>query len=70
MGLKYYGKRKVQNYLFRPEFELYDLENDPHEVVNLAGKKKYNEVFESLKQKIYDFQKNTKDPWVYKKDYE
>lgn len=70
LGLKYYGKRKVQNYLFRPEFELYDLENDPDEVVNLAGKKKYNEVFESLKQKIYDFQKNTRDPWVYKKDYE
>ena len=31
-----YGKRTVGQYLHRPEFELYDLESDPHEVHNLA----------------------------------
>lgn len=58
-----YGKRTRQAYLHRPEFELYDIVNDPDELTNLAYNPKYKEIFEQLKQKIVNFQKKTNDPW-------
>ncbi len=69
-GNKHYGKRTVEAYLHRAEFELYDLENDPEEVVNLADDPKYKDKFEQMKAKLKAFQKRTKDPWILKWDYE
>jgi len=69
-GDKYYGKRAVEAYLHRPEFELYDLENDPHEVKNLADNLKYKNVLSELKDKLKAFQKRTNDPWIIKWQYE
>lgn len=60
---KFIGKRSLDAYLNRPEFELYDLENDPDEIVNLANNPKHSDIFEQLKQKIVTFQKETEDPW-------
>jgi len=67
---KHYGKRAVEAYLHRPKFELYDLENDPHEVRNLADNPKYKTVLEELKAKLRAFQKRTQDPWILKWQYE
>ena len=58
----YFGKRKVDDYLFRSEFELYDLEMDPDEINNLANSDEYQEILESLQQKLRNSQKETKDP--------
>jgi len=69
-GNKYYGKRTVDAYLHRPKFELYDLENDPHEVENLADDPKHQKVLAELKAKLKAFQKRTKDPWIVKWNYE
>ena len=69
-GEKLYGKRSVDAYLHRPKFELYDLENDPHEVNNLADDPRRAKVLEKLKAKLKDFQKRTKDPWILKWKYE
>ena len=69
-GRKYYGKRTVEAYLHRPKFELYDLENDPHEVKNLAEDPKHEKVLAELKTKLKAFQKRTKDPWLLKWEYE
>lgn len=69
-GAKYYGKRTVDAYLHRPKFELYDLQNDPHEVNNLADNPKYSEVLGELKEELKAFQKRTKDPWITKWQYE
>ena len=69
-GDKYYGKRTVEAYLHRPEFELYDLEKDPDEVKNLAENPKYAKVLAELKEKLKAFQKRTKDPWIIKWQYE
>jgi len=69
-GEKYYGRRTVEAYIHRPKFELYDLENDPDEVENLADNPKYEKMLSKLKAKLKAFQKRTKDPWILKWEYE
>jgi len=63
-GKKYMGKRPIEAFLHRPEFELYDLENDPDEIHNLADDPKFAEVLASLQSKIQAFQERTEDPWI------
>lgn len=58
-----FGKRKVKDYLFRAEFELYDLANDPDELTNLAAIKEHAAKLKQLKAKLKAFQLKTKDPW-------
>jgi N-sulfoglucosamine sulfohydrolase len=65
-----YGRRTVGDYINRPEFELYDLERDPHESKNLAGDPQYARVLDAHKQKIRDFQARTSDPWILKWVYQ
>ena len=65
-----YGKRTIYNYLHRPEFEMYDLKNDPDEVLNLAYKKEYQAEFKKLSEKLKAWQKETNDPWHLKWEYE
>ncbi len=65
-----YGKRTIDAYLHRPKFELYDLQNDPDEVVNLADDPKYQDKLNEMKAKLKAFQKQTKDPWILKWNYE
>ena len=67
---EYFGKRKVQDYLLRPEFELYDLSADPNEVTNLAKDDKYKVVLESMKEKMKTFQKTTSNPWLIMWDHD
>lgn len=69
-GRKYFAKRTVDAYIHRPKFELYDLENDPREVNNLADDPQYANIFEEMKAKLKNFQKRTKDPWIVKWKYE
>ncbi|MBM4028168.1 MAG: sulfatase [Planctomycetes bacterium] len=69
-GSKLYGKRTVDAYLHRPRFELYDLQNDPHEVKNLADDLQYKGELERLQARLKAFQKRTKDPWIVKWNYE
>ncbi len=65
-----YGKRTVTAYIHRPQFELYDLVNDPDEVKNLATDPANAKLLEELKGKIKAFQKRTNDPWILKWEYE
>ncbi|MFN4259295.1 MAG: sulfatase [Gemmataceae bacterium] len=65
-----YGKRTVRDYIQRPQFELYDMRNDPHEINNLANDPKHAKVLREMQAKIKDFQKRTNDPWVSKWNYE
>jgi len=61
-----YGQRTIRQYIHRPQFELYDLETDPHETRNLADDPAYADVLARLKAKLRDFQKRTGDPWILK----
>lgn len=45
----------------RPVEELYDLENDPHETINLAGEARYRDRLESLRSVLYDWMVETRD---------
>jgi N-sulfoglucosamine sulfohydrolase len=65
-----YGKRTVDAYLHRPRFELYDLQQDPDEIHNLADSTEHAELLAQLQDKLRKFQKRTKDPWLLKWDYE
>jgi N-sulfoglucosamine sulfohydrolase len=69
-GSGVYGKRKVDNYIHRPEFELYHMEADPDEINNLASGVEYREVLEDLKDRLKDFQQRTSDPWIIKWTHE
>jgi len=69
-GRRLYGRRSVDAYLHRPKFELYDLENDPHEVKNLAEDPQHQAKLEEMKAKLKAFQKRTQDPWIVKWNYE
>ena len=65
-----FGARTVEAYLHRPKFELYDLERDPNEVVNLADQPEHRQRQAELVEKLKAFQTATKDPWLRKWSYE
>ncbi len=65
-----YGMRTVGEYIHRPEFELFDLEKDPKEAVNVSDQAQYADVLATMKAKMKAFQKSTDDPWILKWDYE
>jgi N-sulfoglucosamine sulfohydrolase len=65
-----YGLRSVHAYIHRPKFELYDMQRDPNETENLAGKSEYAEVLRRYQEKLKAVQKELEDPWVMKWEYE
>ncbi len=65
-----WGRRKISAYVQRPKFELYDLEKDPDELVNLATDPASAPLLAELKDEIKKFQQRTSDPWLLKWDYE
>ena len=48
----------------RPAEELYDLNSDPHQMVNVAGSTAMNERQARLRQRLFDHLKKTRDPRV------
>jgi N-sulfoglucosamine sulfohydrolase len=48
--------------------ELFDLESDPHERVNLATDPKHASLLAEFKGKLKAFQQRTADPWIMKWD--
>jgi len=65
-----FGARMVEAYLRRPAFELYDLERDPDEVVNLADDPAHRRLQAELLGKLKAFQAATRDPWYRKWSHE
>lgn len=65
-----YGARSVQDYIHRPEFELYDMRADPWESKNLAYLPEYAEVLTAYRDMLWDFEVRTSDPWLLKQEYE
>ncbi|MEM6472663.1 MAG: sulfatase [Planctomycetota bacterium] len=65
-----YGQMTVGRYVQRPEFELYDMENDPYESTNLALSEGATNTLDQYKKKLKELQKRFADPWVIKWKYE
>ncbi|KAK3718171.1 hypothetical protein LTR37_005286 [Vermiconidia calcicola] len=60
------GNRSMKDYIFRPPEELYDLENDPQELHNLASKQEYQQVLIDMRDELSRWQKKTRDLWLYR----
>jgi N-sulfoglucosamine sulfohydrolase len=58
------GRRQLRDYLRRPAEELYDLDADPDEIVNLAASPGSREILETLRQQVLGWRMQTKDPWL------
>ena len=58
------AKELVRAYQHRPAVELYDLETDPLEMKNLAGKKEYKTHVKRLRSKLHSWMKEQGDEGV------
>jgi N-sulfoglucosamine sulfohydrolase len=65
-----YGVRTVEEYIYRPRYELYAIQDDPWEEKNLADAPGYQKILKAMKEKLRGFQIRTSDPWLLKWDYE
>jgi N-sulfoglucosamine sulfohydrolase len=64
------GRRPIESFLHRPQFELYDLDRDPDEIENLAAAPAQQALRAELLAKLKAFQIATKDPWARKWSHE
>ncbi|MEM7656228.1 MAG: sulfatase [Bacteroidota bacterium] len=64
------GPRPIENYLHRPKWELFDLQADPGELNNLASNPRFGGLLNRMQLKLRIFMTTTKDPWLYKWEYE
>ena len=55
--------KTLEQYYYRPEWELYDLLHDPEEMVNLANKQVHKTTVEAMQNAICDWRHHTQDPW-------
>lgn len=62
----YIGKRAFKDYIFRPAEQLFDMENDPLEINDLAKDPQYASVLEDLRKRLEAWQRETDDLWLYK----
>lgn len=60
------GARALRDYIRRPPEELFDLDADPHEVVNLAGDPAHAGLLAELRAEMEGWQRATDDPWLYR----
>lgn len=58
------GQRTQAAYLRRPAEELYDLRNDPDEVVNLVDAPGARDMLERLRRQLTEWRRATHDPWL------
>ncbi|XP_071815063.1 N-sulphoglucosamine sulphohydrolase-like isoform X2 [Apostichopus japonicus] len=56
--------KTLEQYYYRDEYELYDLDSDPLELTNLARNQSFNSVFEEMKKSLYLWRQDTNDYWI------
>ena len=65
-----YGQKSVGEYIHRPQFEFFKINEDPYEAKNLASDPAHRKAFIEYQEKMKTFQKAMQDPWIMKWDYE
>lgn len=63
-GRETFWFKTLKEYYYRDQWELFDLESDPHEVNNVASNSSYKSEFEELKSRLLTWQHATNDPWI------
>ncbi len=63
-GDKMFGRRSMEAFLQRPKFELYNIQTDPCESINLAEDPTYAEVLELMQERLLVRLRESSDPWV------
>jgi N-sulfoglucosamine sulfohydrolase len=58
------GLRETRHVTQREPEELYDLWQDPQETTNLIDDPTLAEVASAMRNKLTDFRRRTKDPWL------
>ncbi|KAL3274373.1 hypothetical protein HHI36_015771 [Cryptolaemus montrouzieri] len=56
--------KKLSQYYYRKEWELFDLKHDSEELTNLAYNDTYKVIFKELKHRLFEWQNQTGDPWL------
>lgn len=56
--------KDLHQYYYRDEWELFDLENDPQELMNCAYDPEYAQVFKQLNETLAQWLLATGDPWM------
>lgn len=56
--------KTLDEYYYRPEWELYNIENDPMEKTNLVYRAQYQQLLQGLKTRLSEWQNKTQDPWI------
>ena len=56
--------QRVQSFLRPPEYELFDLQEDPHQWKNLAESPTHQAIRQRLRKAMLDFQRDIKDPFA------
>ncbi len=65
-----YGQKTVGEYIHRPQFEFFKIDEDPYEAHNLANDPDHREALTRYQEKMKQFQKQMGDPWIMKWNYE
>jgi N-sulfoglucosamine sulfohydrolase len=60
------GKRTLTSYVARGPEELYDMDEDPYEVVNLVQDPKHADLVKEMREKVVAWQRLTEDPWLFR----
>jgi N-sulfoglucosamine sulfohydrolase len=63
-GDTFIGKRSIEKYLWRDPIELYDLQTDPDEVVNLADDPKFAALRRTMSERLLTRLRETGDNWL------
>ena len=58
------GQRTIDAFLHRPQLELYDLENDPWEVNNLADNDQFKKIRDQFVTELVSRLQDQQDPWL------
>lgn len=56
--------KTLNDYYYRDQWEMFDLELDPEEKSNVATNPAYQSELESLKSRLLQWQRATNDPWL------
>ena len=63
-GKPLHWTKTLKTYYYRESWELFDLDKDPQELINVVLKPEYANVLVTLREQLKTWQNTTADPWI------